>query len=350
MVRKHGEISLTPAVSVLMAVYNGQDYLQQALDSILKQSFTDFEFIIVNDGSTDDTARILAAQHDPRLILLDNPENIGLTRSLNRALPAAQGQYIARQDADDISLPHRLATQVAHLDRNSNTILVSCDLEIINAQGKVIGELKRAIDPLLVRWNMYFYNHIGGHSQVMSRREAILEIGGYSESYRYSQDYDLWLRLMQRGNLVVLPDVWIQWRLHEKNISINLLSEQEQVSLRCSQEAIASLINENLDFEEIKRLRMFWMNPSELSLNDIGYATDLHRRLKQFYRAFVQKYHLTSAEKYLLRQHTAGQFALWTRSISLRHNPGAKLKVTAYIPRWSVHALAKALPERKQHA
>ncbi|MBZ0310357.1 MAG: glycosyltransferase, partial [Anaerolineae bacterium] len=143
-----------PEISVVMSVYNGEAYLKQAVESILNQTFPDFEFIILNDCSIDRTANILQdyAERDSRIKILHNEQNLGLTASLNRGLRAAQGAYIARQDADDISLPTRFAEQVHFLNQNPDVVLVSGNIEQINAAGQVIGHLNRAAPPELVRW------------------------------------------------------------------------------------------------------------------------------------------------------------------------------------------------------
>ena len=169
-----------PKVSVLMSVYNGSQYLRESVESILNQTFTNFEFIIINDCSTDKTGEILtvSANQDNRITLINNEENIGLTRSLNKGLKIAKGEYIARQDADDISLPERLERQVESLDKNPEAVLISCDLDLINAKGDRVGSFRRSCDSNLVAWYLLFYNHLAGHSHVMFRRKSVLNLGG----------------------------------------------------------------------------------------------------------------------------------------------------------------------------
>ena len=132
-----------------MAVYNGQEYLRPAVDGILGQSYRDFEFIICDDGSADATWQILqeCAREDSRIRLLRNDENIGLARTLNRCLEAAKGSFIARQDADDISLPTRLAEQKAFLDRHGEVGLLSTLVDVIDTQGRVVGRIEHHVQP-----------------------------------------------------------------------------------------------------------------------------------------------------------------------------------------------------------
>jgi glycosyltransferase involved in cell wall biosynthesis len=125
-----------PKVSVVMSVYNGEKYLCEAIDSILNQTFENFEFLIVNDGSTDRTLEILQSYRDPRIKVINNERNIGLTASLNKGLKIAKGEYVARMDADDVSFPHRLEQQKAFLDRNPRVAMVGSWAEVIDESGK----------------------------------------------------------------------------------------------------------------------------------------------------------------------------------------------------------------------
>ena len=121
-----------PKVAVLMSVYNGEKYLREAINSILSQTFNDFEFLIINDGSTDGTADILKSYTDSRIKIINNEKNIGLTKSLNKGLKIAKGEYIARQDADDISMPERLKEEVAFLEIHKDYAVVGTFVKILN--------------------------------------------------------------------------------------------------------------------------------------------------------------------------------------------------------------------------
>ncbi len=133
-------MSENPKVSVIMSVYNGDKYLREAIESILNQTFTDFEFIIVNDGSTDNSLEIIESYDDERIKTINNKKNIGLTKSLNKALKFAKGKYIARQDADDVSLPNRFEKQVEYLDSHPEVALVGTSVYLIDENGKIIGK------------------------------------------------------------------------------------------------------------------------------------------------------------------------------------------------------------------
>lgn len=209
-----------PAISVVMAVHNGQHYLRKAIESILAQTYADFEFLIVNDGSTDRTDAILTGYADMRIRILRNEQCFGLTRSLNLAIAQAQGHYIARMDADDISLPMRFARQLHFLQHNPEHVAVGAEVLMIDPEGWVIGVRKHAhahgeINDRLLTGD-------GGamtHPVVMMRREAIHAIGGYREQFITTQDFDLFLRLAEVGKLHNLPEILLHWRQHSSSIN-----------------------------------------------------------------------------------------------------------------------------------
>jgi len=204
-----------PQVSVVMAVYNGEKYLRQAVESILHQTFTDFEFIIVDDGSTDTTPAILDAYHDPRIVRLRNGTNAGVSYSLNRALEVSRAGYYAIQDADDFSHPRRLEKQVAFLEAHPQVGLLGTAYDVMDAEGHWVGRVSPPTDNetlqrALVRRNCF------GHGSVVMRREIVVGVGGYEylEQLWPVEDYDLWLRLAEHTVLANLPYALYAWRQH----------------------------------------------------------------------------------------------------------------------------------------
>lgn len=212
-----------------MSVYNGERYLEEAIESILAQTFRDFELLIVDDGSTDKSAKILAgaASRDVRIRIVTNPSNIGLTRSLNKALAEARGTLIARMDADDIALPERLERQIAFLQNNPEVGVVGTAYRFINGRGETIGEKvilgdNRLIQRVLIRFNPFL------HSSVMIRKGLLDRIGGYDERYKKAQDYDLWMRLAPLCHFANLPEV-----LMKKRFTLDMISyTQERKQIR----------------------------------------------------------------------------------------------------------------------
>ena len=136
-----------PRITVLMSVYNGEKYLKEAIDSVLSQTFKDFEVLIINDGSIDKTSKILKTYKDPRIRIINNKKNIGLTKSLNKGLKLARGEYIARMDDDDVSKPNRLEKQFEFMEKNSKYAVVGSFIEIIDSKGNLSNKVERPIKP-----------------------------------------------------------------------------------------------------------------------------------------------------------------------------------------------------------
>jgi glycosyltransferase involved in cell wall biosynthesis len=209
---------IVPQVSVVMSVYNGGRFSAEAIDSILRQTFADFELIIIDDASTDDTAAILASYGDPRIRRIKNTENLGLTRSLNLGISLAKGFYIARHDADDISEPDRLRQQVAFLRSHTGVGLVGTNYHIIDTRGQVLETVRlpatdRELRARIVQGNIFC------HGSVMFRRDVLDVVGGYHEGFPVTQDYDLWLRLAEHSEIANLNAVLYHFRFASGTIS-----------------------------------------------------------------------------------------------------------------------------------
>ena len=209
---------MTPVVSVLMPVYNGAAFLDEALDSVLGQTLSDLELIVVNDGSTDQTATILAARSDARLVVLSQ-DNAGMAASLNRALGQARGRYVARMDADDRSLPTRLARQVARLDSRPGIDILGSSYRRIDERGLPIDVVAALVPSSAVLRDLYLRSPFG-HGTVMIRKEVLDRLGGYDGAWWPADDYDLWRRLLVSSRGENLPEVLYEYRLHGDNSSV----------------------------------------------------------------------------------------------------------------------------------
>ncbi len=197
--------SSIPRVSVIMPVYNGEQFLREAVDSILGQTFTDFEFIIIDDGSTDGTRAILESYSDPRIVLV-HQENQGLVRSLNRGLRMARGEYIARQDADDVSLPERLEKQVAYLDTHPMTGVLGTGIMVTNSSGVPVMTFINPGDNSSLQ-SLLFTTCCFAHGEVMLRQAVVESVGYYDESYAINEDYEYWLRAAERWELAIVSEI-----------------------------------------------------------------------------------------------------------------------------------------------
>ena len=211
-----------PKISVIMSVYNGEKYLREAIESILNQTFTDFEFIIVNDGSTDNSLEIIKSYNDERIKIINNEKNIGLTKSLNKALAQARGEYIARQDADDISLPSRFEEQIKYLEEHPDVVLLGTSSYNIDESGKIIGKKIALAKPTM--GNLFKENQFI-HGSVMFKKEVVDELGYYNELFNYSQDYELWLRIANHYPVRNLTQRLYKSRSHSENIGFTIREE-----------------------------------------------------------------------------------------------------------------------------
>jgi len=208
-------------VSVVLAVHNGRPYLTEAIDSVLAQTFAEFELIVVDDASTDDTWELLEgyAAREQRIVLLRNEVNIGQTRSLNRGLDAAGGRYVARMDADDVALPERLAAQVAFLDHHAEVGVLGTAGRFIDEVGRNWGLFRPPETDLQIRWYMMLENAFA-HPTVMLRSDVLNRAGlRYDPSFRVSQDYDLWSRLLRFTRAANLRAPLLKYRLHSRSMT-----------------------------------------------------------------------------------------------------------------------------------
>lgn len=203
---------MLPQVSILMPVYNTAPYLREAMDSMLSQTFTDFELIVLNDCSPDNAEEILDTYDDPRIVRYRGERNVGLANVLNVGIEMARGKYIARMDSDDISLPNRLKVQVDFLEKHPDIDLVSVAMQLFGAKEEV---WVREQNPEKVKINALFYSPVL-HASSMWRKESFERHGlRFRQDMVPAEDYDLWTRALVRGlKLVNLPDVLYRYRLH----------------------------------------------------------------------------------------------------------------------------------------
>jgi glycosyltransferase involved in cell wall biosynthesis len=204
-----------------MSVFNGEKYLKESIESILKQTYSDFEFIIVNDASQDGTGEILLEyqKKDNRIKIINNQTNIGLTKSLNKALKIAQGEYIARQDDDDLSLPERFEKQTEFLKKNPEIKMLGTFAHSINNKGDILREEKFPISNEEIRKAFIKRNQFI-HGSVMIEKKALSKIGFYNEDFQTSQDYELWFRFLRKFKSANLPLFLVRKRYLKDMVSL----------------------------------------------------------------------------------------------------------------------------------
>jgi len=224
-------------ITVLMPVYNGEKFLAEAIDSILCQTFKDFEFLIINDGSTDKTKEIIQSYTDPRIRYVENEKNIKLIASLNKGLDLAKGRYIARMDADDISLPERLEKQFSFMEKNSE--IGFCGTKANVFEGKLLKKFPETDDDIRIR--MFFFNHIP-HPSVMLRKSVLVQNNlKYDKNYIHAEDYALWLQMLKFTNVYIIQETLVLHRLHENQISEIYNKEQYSTARKIRLELLSKL-------------------------------------------------------------------------------------------------------------
>lgn len=282
-----------PRVTVLMSVYNGERFLRESVESILAQTFCDWELLIINDGSTDRSREIILSYHDPRIRLVDNERNLGLTNSLNRGLALATGQLIARQDADDISEPERLAKQVAFLDAHPEVVLLGTQFYRIDAQGQVLGRSHLPCDHIDLLWSLLFFCPFL-HTSVMFAKSVVLEtVGPYDPAYNGVEDYELWNRIARQWPVANLGEYLVRYRVHPQSITQSS-DHSNRKGAALSMALIADLLGDDMDptaqAERFRRMRhlLTWTSIN-LTVDELKLAW---RDLRQLHEAFYQRYHL----------------------------------------------------------
>ena len=256
-----------PGLSVIMAVYNGEPFVRQAVESVPSQTFTDFEFIIIDDASTDATASILREYTDGRIVLLSNNTNVGLTKSLNIGLRHARGEFIARMDADDIALPERLERQVRYLDEHPDVGILGCACQFIGSMGRRLGKKPRPLDDCTTRWTALLRNPFI-HPAVMLRRSVLEENGlRYDEEFTQSQDYEFFTRVLKYTRGANLSEQLLLYRKHPGDITStsreSQLRNHDLITLRTIRETIDGF---PISPEKVTGLRRLFVDDARLSL------------------------------------------------------------------------------------
>lgn len=257
---------MNPVLSVIMPVYNNEDYLDMSINSILNQSFKNFEFIIVNDGSNLNTRRILNyyKKKDKRIILI-NQKNKGLTVSLNRAIKISRGSIIARQDADDISHKERFAKQINVFRNNKNIVLCGTFAYLINEKNDII----KLVTNLPIKdnkiKNQLIYQNCFIHSSTMYSSSIIKKIGLYNKSYKYAQDYECWSRMIPEGIFLNIPKKLISIRVHNNSITFKNVKEQTYSAIQIALNNYRKILKKNkCEIDSLKKV-FYFLNAKNLN-------------------------------------------------------------------------------------
>lgn len=205
-----------PKISVLMPVYNAEKFLKEAIDSILNQTFKDFEFLIINDASTDRSKEIILSYKDPRIRYFENNKNLGVARTLNRGLRLAKGEYIARMDADDISFPDRFKKQVEFMEKNPQVAICGTWLQLINNKANDIWRCPS--DHETIKSLSLFYSSIYHPTVLICSKTLKKNNLSYNPSFIHAEDYELWARIMEKAKAANLKEVLLFHRIHSNEV------------------------------------------------------------------------------------------------------------------------------------
>lgn len=252
-------------VSVVMPVFNGERYVCEAIQSVLDQTYTNFEFIIVNDGSTDNSERLIRAFQDERIKVINNPINLGLVKTLNLAISHCRGDFIARLDSDDICSPDRLEKQLNKFSENSALDVIGSTAMIIDSCGEHKGLFKVPEEHTDIHLGMLFNNQII-HPTVMIRRDSILKYmpNIYDVKDQHVEDYGLWVKMLSKHQFLNIQEPLIKYRVHDTKIS-TIYSKSQIENSKSIKTLVSKFYSVNPDVSETHKL---YSNDSSLSLHD----------------------------------------------------------------------------------
>lgn len=285
-------------VSIILPAYNQEKFIVEAIDSILMQSLSNFELIIIDDGSTDKTFQVVSSINDSRMILVRNQENLGLTYTLNFGLSIAKSDIVARMDADDIAFSDRLHIQYEYLLKNPEIVAVGCWISLFKDNLDEIGVHKYPAEFECLRSEFTFNNSLP-HPGVMYRKSVVKLLGGYTNDYPYAEDWDLWLRLIRSHNISNIQQPLLYYRIHDRSVSHQHSASQSLSKKRIIKDNLNSYgfnVLDDLDLLENK----FEYHNIRILYDALLNLKEQNETLKQF-NNFFSKTLQNKLEEYLLR-------------------------------------------------
>jgi len=251
---------VNPAITVLLPVYNAEAFIGEAVKSVLEQTYTDFELLIINDGSTDSSKAIIQSFNDPRIRLVENEKNLRLIATLNKGIDLARGKYIARMDADDISMPERLERQFQFMETHPEVGICG---SAFHAFGKEEGTVRYPEKNEDIRM-MMLYQTPFCHPAVIFRKETLVANRLYfNPEYLHAEDYEFWVRAADYTNFANMHEVLLKYRIHEEKVSVQHRDIQEQNTIRIIR-------------EYLRKAGVMLNNNEVASLRNVAYASFTH--------------------------------------------------------------------------
>lgn len=269
-----------------MSAYNAERYIEPCIQSLLNQTFQDFELLIINDGSTDQTEAICRSFTDPRIQLHNNDQNRGLIYSLNKGISLAAAPLIARMDSDDIAFKFRLESQVAYMDAHPEVNVLSSWMIPVDINGKALRNFTRLpVEPAYLSWALLFKNPIANPAS-MFRKDFVQHLGGYREGFPVAQDYELWSRANRLSPIHVLPEYLVLYRVHNTNIGVARRTEQDNKAAFIAQENMSILLEQAVSLEDVEVL--FYAGKGYLTDATLSSASRALSLLVRLYECYCQ--------------------------------------------------------------
>ena len=325
----------SPEISLIMSVYNGEDYLSEAIDSVLNQSFSDWELVVINDCSTDSTGEILSRyeSQDTRIKVYTNEVNLRLPSSLNKALTIAKGKYIARMDADDVCMPERLKKQYEFMEKNPDIALSSCRFMTLKNGVVSSGGCGGKNDADSIKALLLVTNPIL-HPGIIAKAEIIKELG-YDKNFTCTEDMELWTRFVMAGHRVeILPEYLMIYRLHDKQITETTLEKQRKEVVSVQRNYLSKLI------------RPMTQEQEEFYINGIYFRKDIDvNKFSEFYRWIKS---VNNKTKMLDKESL--NYAMFEILAEYKRKGISKFSLIKAMLPFGIAFLAKEIPDRKKRA
>lgn len=268
-----------PLLSVILPAYNAEAYLEPAVQSVIQQSFEDFELIIIDDGSKDRTPKILEAIDDHRVRVIRHECNVGLIAGLNEGIKAARGKYIARMDADDICEQSRFHRQIDFLEAHPEIGVLGTAISVIDEQGLPRGTFVMPVTPTDVQWAIPILCPLA-HPSVMMRTDLVRRVGGYSAAAVHAEDYDLWYRLSSLTQLANLSDPLLRLRKHSASVTSVMRRSHLDAAAAVSKAAVDSRLNDDVPVPVIRCMRSWGKADSECAMQAVSVLLRLLAQLR----------------------------------------------------------------------
>lgn len=300
-------MDIHPKISVIIPIYNGEKYLRETLDSILSQTFADFELIAVDDGSTDSSLIILGeyAELDDRVKIYRNRENMGIAYTTNFGIEQAKGEYIALTDQDDISFAKRFENQVKYLEEHPDIAVIGAQVISINSDFVQNRKSKNPQTPGAVRWGLIFGCLIA-NSVVMMRKDIFLKFNFRYGPAKTAQDYELFTRISPFFKLAILPDTLLYLRSHENNTSKLNFELQQQEAYDIIRMNVKNLIGDDLPDEIISGILFAKHQKKHKTIKDVGIAWRISNVLVKLMHNAMH-WELTDEDRFYIKQNTASR-------------------------------------------